>query len=110
MKPLPNVTRRRRTQVTLTALGAAFCLLLPGCGSKQDQFKAAQLEQEVQSLRATNQELQRMRGENQELARLRRDNEELRRLREQTKDLAQLREENAGLRGQLQALKAPKPK
>jgi hypothetical protein len=109
-KPLSNISRPRRGQIAATALGIAFVLVLCGCGSKQDQASVAQLEQELQSLRATNQELQRMRTENQELARLRRDNEETRRLREQTKNLPQLRDENAQLRGQLAALKAPKPK
>jgi hypothetical protein len=87
------------------------CLfLLTACSAKPNESGTAQLELEIQQLRTTNQELQRFRTENQELSRLRRDNEEMRRLREQTKDLARLREENDRLRGELQALKAPKPK
>ena len=94
------------------APAAASCLLLllAACGSNQSDAANAQLDQELQQLRATNQELQKLRGENQDLPRLRRENLEVNRLRQQTNDLARLREENDQLRGQLQALKAPKPK
>jgi HPt (histidine-containing phosphotransfer) domain-containing protein len=106
------LTAKRNALRWLTPrLVGSFVLLLTACGPKQaDLAAASQLEQELQQLRASNQELQRLRAENQELPRLRRDNEELRRLRDQTKDLTRLREENDQLRGQLQALKAPKPK
>ena len=84
---------------------------LTGCGTKQaDAAAQAQAEQELASLREANQELQRLQAENQTLPRLRKDNEELHRLREQTQDLAKLRQDQQDLRGQLQALHAPKPR
>ncbi len=102
---------RRGVRGWAPSLAASALVLCAACGSNQtDATAAAQLEQELQTLRADHQELQTLRAENQELPRLRRDNDELRRLREQTNDLARLRDENAQLRGQLQALKAPKPK
>jgi hypothetical protein len=103
--------KRRRIRGWSLSVAASALVLCAACGSNRaDATAAAQLEQELQKLRADHQELQTLRAENQELPRLRRDNDELRRLREQTNDLARLREENAQLRGQLQALKAPKPK
>ncbi len=103
----PCVTEMRTAIRALTAGLLLASLCLAGCGKSED-VGAAQLEQELQQLRATNQELQRLRAENQELPRLQRDNQELQRLREQTKDLARLRAENDQLRGQLQALKPSK--
>jgi hypothetical protein len=105
----------RHKQVCRASLAAgltlSFLLVLNGCGAKKtDAANRALLEQELEQLRATNGQLQQLRAENQDLPRLRKDNEEVQRLREQTKDLARLREENTQLRGELQALKAPKPK
>jgi septal ring factor EnvC (AmiA/AmiB activator) len=111
MTLFPNLKARAAAGWIVPGLVASLFVVLTACGAKQtDSATASQLEQELQQLRATNQELQTLRAENQELPRLRRDNDELQRLREQTKDLAKLRQDNDQLRGQLQALKAPKPK
>jgi len=110
---MPGVWRRSwsASAAWCVALTAGLALLCSGCDAgKNDAAARAQTEQELAGLRETNQELQRLRTENQDLPKLRRDNEELKRLREQVKDLAQLREENNRLRGEIQALKAPKPK
>jgi hypothetical protein len=98
------------SQILNVALVGSSLLIDTACGSKSDANAQAQLQQELEQLRATNQELQRLRAENQDLPALRKDNDEVKRLREQTKELPKLREENNQLRGQLAALKAPKPK
>jgi len=102
---------QKGSRIPLALAAVSVGLLMTGCGSKQSGgADAAKSEQELQQLRADNQELQRLRAENQELKRLRKDNEEVKRLREQTRDLDQLRKDNNELRGQLQALKQPKPR
>ena len=109
MMTLASIQKGSRTQISVAAV--SVMLLFAGCGTKQSGgADAVQREQELQQLRADNQELQRLRAENQELKRLRKDNEEVKRLREQTRDLDQLRKDNNELRGQLQALKQPKPR
>jgi hypothetical protein len=91
-------------------MASMLMLVWSACGSKPDDARRAQLEQEVQQLRVENQELNSLREANKELPRLRRDHDELVRLRAETQNLPQLRQENDQLRAQLQALKAPKPR
>ena len=88
-------------------LTSFLIVVATACGSKPDTDRA-QLEQEVEALRATNQEVQKLRADIQELPRLQKDNQELQRLRKDTEQLPKLREENNTLRGEIQVLKPSK--